>query len=109
MPEIQPSIIQISTPKHVQLYLIELPMALPGYRYFLSSWLLVEKNQPRRTFLIDTGPARTVPSLLKSLESLGVSKIDYLLLTHIHLDHAGGVGHFIRRFPDTPVIVHQKV
>jgi glyoxylase-like metal-dependent hydrolase (beta-lactamase superfamily II) len=52
-------------------------------------------------FIVDPGP--TV-----SLSALGDEEPRGLLLTHIHLDHAGGTGVLIRRFPDMPVYVHER-
>jgi glyoxylase-like metal-dependent hydrolase (beta-lactamase superfamily II) len=52
-------------------------------------------------FIVDPGP--TV-----SLAALGDGEPRGLLLTHIHLDHAGGTGVLVRRFPDLPVYVHER-
>ena len=52
-------------------------------------------------FIVDPGP--TV-----SLSALGDEEPRGLLLTHIHLDHAGGTGVLVRRFPDLPVYVHER-
>jgi len=56
---------------------------------------------------VDVGPAATVPVLICSLEELGVDRVDGVLLTHIHIDHAGGVGDLLERFPETPIVCHQ--
>jgi glyoxylase-like metal-dependent hydrolase (beta-lactamase superfamily II) len=54
--------------------------------------------------IIDPGPANTVETLLAGIEG---SRPRALLLTHIHLDHAGASGTLVRRFPDLPVYVHE--
>ena len=56
--------------------------------------------------LIETGPASTLPALIDGLERLGVrpEEIDHLLVTHIHLDHAGAAGWWARQ--GTNVHVH---
>ena len=54
--------------------------------------------------LIDPGPASTVTTVL---EALGDAEVRAILLTHIHLDHAGGAGTLIRRFPAARVYVHE--
>ena len=53
--------------------------------------------------LIDPGPARTVETVLARLDSDPRA----ILLTHIHLDHAGATGSLVRRFPDLRVYVHE--
>jgi glyoxylase-like metal-dependent hydrolase (beta-lactamase superfamily II) len=55
--------------------------------------------------LIDCGPATTVQTLY---ERLGARAPRALLLTHIHLDHAGAAGDLVKRWPDLPVFVHRK-
>lgn len=75
---------------------------MPGFDHFIGAWLYKGKN----TFLVDVGPAVTLPFLLEALESLQVTHLDYIFLTHIHMDHAGGVGHLSVKFPQTPVVCH---
>ena len=87
-----------------ELYLISLDQNLPGFTFFIGAWVYKSK----KTFLVDVGPAATVPVLLKSLESLGIRHLNAVLLTHIHIDHAGGAGDFAESFPDVPIICHEK-
>ena len=54
--------------------------------------------------LIDPGPTTSMENLI---EALGDSRPRALLLTHIHLDHAGASGSLVRRWPDLPVYVHE--
>jgi glyoxylase-like metal-dependent hydrolase (beta-lactamase superfamily II) len=56
-------------------------------------------------FIVDPGPTTSLKTLL---EGLGDEEPRGLLLTHIHLDHAGGTGVLVRRFPDLPVYVHER-
>ena len=56
-------------------------------------------------FLVDPGPESSVATLL---DALGDERPRGVLLTHIHLDHAGGAGALVRRWPDLEVWVHQK-
>ena len=60
--------------------------------------------------LVDPGPTTTLPQLEKGLESRGqtIDDIEALLLTHIHLDHAGASGVLVRRNPKIQVYVHEK-
>ncbi|MGH2955596.1 MAG: MBL fold metallo-hydrolase [Solirubrobacterales bacterium] len=54
--------------------------------------------------LIDPGPASSLGTLL---DALGDRPPRAILLTHIHLDHAGGTGTLLRRWPELPVYVHE--
>jgi DivIVA domain-containing protein len=55
--------------------------------------------------LIDPGPASCLPTLLAAL---GDARPRALLLTHIHLDHAGAAGSLVERWPDLEVYVHER-
>ena len=63
-----------------------------------------------QTALIESGPAVVIPAVLNAIRQLGhdPSRLCYLILTHIHLDHAGGAGTLARQFPQLPVVVHQR-
>lgn len=60
--------------------------------------------------IIETGPSPSVPYLLKGLEALHIDPADirYIIVTHIHLDHAGGVGVLLEKCPNALVVVHPK-
>jgi glyoxylase-like metal-dependent hydrolase (beta-lactamase superfamily II) len=60
--------------------------------------------------IIETGPSPSVPYLLKGLETLHIDPADirYIIVTHIHLDHAGGVGALLEKCPNALVVVHPK-
>ncbi len=87
-----------------KLWLVPLDPDLPGFTSFIGSW--VYKGE--RTFLVDVGPAATVPNLLEALRTLEIQRLDAVLLTHIHIDHAGGMGEVAAHFPDTPILCHSS-
>src|SRR5690349_18712365 len=60
--------------------------------------------------LVDPGPASCLPELETGLQSLGygIGDVRALLLTHIHLDHAGAAGSLARRLPGLEVFVHER-
>lgn len=84
------------------LFLITLPPPKPGFEDFISVW--VKTGNP--SFLVDVGPSVTVQALESALHELGIRSLGYIFLTHIHLDHAGGIGHMAQRFPNTPIVCH---
>jgi glyoxylase-like metal-dependent hydrolase (beta-lactamase superfamily II) len=63
-----------------------------------------------RAAFVDCGTAHSVPAMLAALDELGVNRedVDWLLLTHVHLDHAGGAGQLIRALPNARVVVHPR-
>lgn len=65
-------------------------------------------DAPRPT-LIECGPALTVDTVLAGLAQLGLGAGDlaYLVLSHIHLDHAGGAGDVAAAFPDATIVVSE--
>jgi glyoxylase-like metal-dependent hydrolase (beta-lactamase superfamily II) len=78
---------------------------LEGFTRFISAWVY---RSDELCFLVDPGPLSTIPHLLKELEKRGVKRLDYILLTHIHIDHAGGTGRLLESFPAARVICHPK-
>ena len=86
------------------LYLIPLPQPITGFDAFISAWLITEPHR----ILIDVGPSGTAPLLIEAIRRLGVTSLDAILLTHIHIDHGGGVGEVAAAFPDAPVVCHSK-
>jgi glyoxylase-like metal-dependent hydrolase (beta-lactamase superfamily II) len=85
------------------LFLIPLSPPLTGFSEFISAWLYRGKI----TFLVDVGPSSTATELLRALQELDIDHLDYILLTHIHLDHAGAIGQITDAFPQTPIICHK--
>lgn len=63
-----------------------------------------------RVAFIDTGSNDSLPNVLEALNKLGLGRdaVDYVILTHIHLDHAGGAGTLMREFPNARLVVHPR-
>ncbi|OEU59470.1 MAG: MBL fold metallo-hydrolase [Desulfuromonadales bacterium C00003094] len=78
---------------------------LEGFRQFISAWLYREE---RFTLLVDPGPLSTIPHLIRELRRHKIERLNYILLTHIHIDHAGGTGALLREFPEARVICHPE-
>jgi len=74
---------------------------------FDASHLLVERG---RAAFVDVGTNFSVPHLLSALEALSLAPqaVDFVILTHVHLDHAGGAGALMRRLPSARLVVHPR-
>src|SRR3954469_24155380 len=85
---------------------IELDTLLGGWER-LTAGYLIEGPAP---VLVETGSQSSVPVLLEALAAHGVDGNDLagIAVTHIPLDHAGGVGDVARAFPNATVYVHEK-
>jgi glyoxylase-like metal-dependent hydrolase (beta-lactamase superfamily II) len=69
--------------------------------------MVVERG---RVAFIDTGSKDALPKAQAALQRLGLpaSAVDYIILTHIHLDHAGGAGSMMAAFPNARLVVHPR-
>lgn len=58
--------------------------------------------------IVDTANNRGVPRVLEALRTLGVApeRVDYVILTHVHLDHAGGAAQFLANLPEARLVMH---
>ena len=72
----------------MKLVNIDLPVNKRGFRRFISSWLIRDDARDR-TYIVDTGPGSTWAIVRESIEKYGEGRLDGVLLTHVHLDHAG--------------------
>lgn len=72
-----------------------------------ASHLVVAGN---RAAFVDTGTNHSVDLLLDALarRDLDVGQVDFVFLTHVHLDHAGGAGRLMRRLPNAKAVVHPR-
>lgn len=74
---------------------------------FDASHLIVERG---RAAYVDVGTNYSVPRLLAELDAkgLGVDAVDYVILTHVHLDHAGGAGVLMQNLPNARATIHPR-
>jgi hydroxyacylglutathione hydrolase len=63
-----------------------------------------------RAAFVETGTSRSVPQLLAALASLGLSRdaVDWVFITHVHLDHAGGAGQLMQALPNAKAVLHPR-
>ena len=86
------------------LFLIDLKTG--GFKNLIASYVL----KGTKTILVETGPSSSVSNILSSLKELGVKVEDvaYVAISHVHLDHGGGVGALMSFLPNAKVIVHPR-
>lgn len=97
-------------------------MPVPPIRLSDKVWMidLMEGGRPYRTAaylivdekvtLIETGAATSHETLLAGLHEVGVDApdLDYVIVTHVHLDHAGGAGHLMNKAQKATLVVHPR-
>ncbi|MDT0303141.1 MBL fold metallo-hydrolase [Streptomonospora wellingtoniae] len=92
------------TPLGDDIFAIDTLMA--GYPGITSSYLL----RTERPCVVEVGTAGSAAVLRNALQALGVGPRDLatVVVTHIHLDHAGGVGDIAAMFPEAEIVVHER-
>jgi glyoxylase-like metal-dependent hydrolase (beta-lactamase superfamily II) len=60
--------------------------------------------------IVDTGSANAPPKIYDALEELGIDReaVEHVLVTHVHLDHAGGAGHLADELPNATFYLHER-
>jgi len=98
-----------STPLGVEplphgVHVIDTGFQRPG---FDAAYLIVEQG---RAAFVDTGTNFAVPHLLGALAFAGLAPadVDWLIVTHVHLDHAGGAGLLLQSLPNARLVVHPR-
>ena len=73
----------------------------------LTAGFLIDGPMPA---LVETGSQSSVPAVHAALAALGLGPLDlrWIIVTHIHLDHAGAVGDLAKDFPSATVVVHER-
>ncbi len=86
------------------IHTIDTGFVRPG---FDAAYLIVENG---RGAFIDCGTLFAVPRMLDTLGQAGLTpaEVDWLILTHVHLDHAGGAGELIAQLPNAQLVVHPR-
>jgi glyoxylase-like metal-dependent hydrolase (beta-lactamase superfamily II) len=86
------------------IFAVDAEYVRPGY----AAVHVIQHNG--RAAFVDTGTTHSVPHLLAALDELGIAydSVDYVFLTHVHMDHAGGAGLLIRHLPNARVLIHPR-
>ena len=89
-----------------KLSFIDVAPPISGFEKFISVYVLEDEQ----IALIEVGPSTSVENLVSGLRELNINPVDisYILVTHIHIDHAGGIGKAIKQMPNARVIVHER-
>jgi len=99
-----PAAPRLAQPLGNGVYLIDTLYVRPG---LAGSHLVVQDG---RAAFVDTGPGPAAPRLLAALDELGIARdrVDWLFLTHVHLDHAGGAGQMMQALPNARAVLHPR-
>jgi len=83
-----------------------------GRSRFAAAYLIVEGQgvKGKRAAFVDNNTNAAVPTLLASLDAhdLAPEDVEYLIITHVHLDHAGGTSRLARACPNATVVAHPR-
>lgn len=86
------------------LFLIDLEVG--GFKGIAAAYVL----KGTMSVIVETGPASSTGNLLLGLSELSVKprQVDYVAISHVHLDHGGGAGTLLKWLPNAKVIVHPR-
>jgi len=88
------------------LSMIDVQPPIPGQSEFIGIYVFGTEQ----VVLVDVGPHSSAGSLVEGLKVLGVNPNDvgHILLTHIHIDHAGATADLLKFLPNAQVVVHPR-
>jgi len=77
-----------------------------GIENVIASYVL----KADKVAIIETGPTTSILNLLAGLQEIGIEnkEVDYVAVSHIHIDHAGGAGILLQKLPNAKLIVHPR-
>jgi glyoxylase-like metal-dependent hydrolase (beta-lactamase superfamily II) len=86
------------------LFMVELETG--GFKNLICSYVI----KGRKPILVESGPTNSVQNLLTALEQLDVKvdDVEFVAITHVHLDHGGGAGTLLKSLPNAKIIVHPR-
>ncbi len=86
------------------LFLVDLQTG--GYGNLIASYVL----KGEQIAIVESGPTSSIPNLLAGLREINVKpdEIQYVAISHVHIDHGGGAGKLLKNLPNARVIVHSK-
>lgn len=86
--------------------LFQVELETGGFKNLICSYIL----KASKITLLESGPTSSVPNLVSGLKELNISleDVQYLAITHVHLDHGGGAGTLLKFLPNAKILVHQR-
>ena len=98
--------VKIMHPKRLNDFIHLIDLKPRGFENFSASYVIKGK----RAAIVETGPRLTVENLLAGLKETGIKRdeVDYVVVTHIHIDHAGGAGTLLPHLPNARLLVHER-
>ena len=92
--------------KEIGKNLCQVELDTGGIKHLICSYIITGP----KPVLVESGPTNSIPNLLSGIDELGVKHetIEYVAITHIHLDHGGGAGTLLKYLPNAKVLVHPR-
>ena len=86
--------------------LFQIDLETGGFKNLICSYVI----KTTKITLVESGPTSSVSNLISGLEELDIpfEKVQYLAITHVHLDHGGGAGTLLKLLPNAKVLVHPR-
>jgi glyoxylase-like metal-dependent hydrolase (beta-lactamase superfamily II) len=85
-------------------YLIDLKPI--GIENFIASYVIISN----KTMIVETGPTTSIGNLLEGLREIGIrnDEVNYVAVSHVHIDHAGGAGMLLKHLPNARLLAHPR-
>ena len=86
--------------------LFQIDLETGGFKNLICSYVI----KAAKITLVESGPTSSVPNLVSGLKELDIpfENVEYLAITHVHLDHGGGAGTLLKLLPNAKVLVHSR-
>ncbi len=86
--------------------LFQIELETGGFKNLICSYVI----KAAKITLVESGPTSSVPKLVSGLNELDIpfENVQYLAITHVHLDHGGGAGTLLKLLPNAKVLVHPR-
>jgi len=92
--------------KEIGKNLFQVELETGGFKNLICSYVI----KGAKTILVESGPTSSVPRLVSGLKELNINfeDVEYVAVTHVHLDHGGGAGTLLKFLPNAKVLVHPR-
>lgn len=86
--------------------LFQVELETGGFKNLICSYII----KASKITLVESGPTSSVPNLISGLKELHIplEDVEYLAITHVHLDHGGGAGTLLKILPNAKILVHSR-